>query len=938
MVLQNLKTLKMPPPTPPPPKSLSRRKVTCSECGDSFDRYAYLEQHFERRHPGKQCREKNQTSLVELMKAGTKRGLPEDLGDQTEPDDDTSPENSIPPPQTSAPTQSVDDVHASTSSVASSSSVISQDNSEAAESGVTSITDHSLFLQIQKVLNQFSESSKSGTPLSSSVPTPLVTQTQQAENDSQTKDRVKACRCLKDFETLLDDVFRLDRETNRLVCLTCEKSESDKYGIFMTADIEFDNLPTKSRKFRNLQTNILAHLHSEFHIKQEEMSQKAEEDERRKRQKNREIGRKLGSLAYFIYYNKLPFLFFEKILPWMALVEINIGQVNHSEIFLRRLLEPCFSELKKRLQQHLNKPLPCTDELRPFNLTADKGTIKHDCNQVTMIRTPALKNGHIFEKFFIAHPEVHCHKGFEISELLLKACSEQLNMPIEEIRRRFSGGCFDGQYIRLNVKKHLGELLHLPDDFLEDAILWDTAHRLELASDDAKKGKKDQRGNWIIKPAPWLQELDSVLQHIMTKFRFGANHSDLRQIAKEMGLTFLEFCLFSDTRFIEYVHRTYDHTDQMFPVLHKKFKKDESNANTQKEVDDSEALEKLLVQAKTVTDLLFMKEVSQFMTFCSKSFQKFDTLPFEPMHKLSQLKDSLEKAKRSFEDKKVPDSIKIVFPDSHTYTAWSYFKSSVDEICESQTFKGIVLLVPGDRGRVTRSGVQYGYDKEAFCKMVHSRYSHYANYLGELLASLKQRFEPWKNWVCLSDDVFNFANELTMAERQASLKSLMECPFGPTPYVQEEKNRISAEYVTFQLNAERATNSLKATKTDVSQSELWYELLTNEKYFKDTKKFNAFALLFLTRSFNEGIVEVEVSSLKNVATERRPLNQSTVEMLNFISTNGPHPLVAMNLVDDFLNAHFGKDWHFTINQSKWFVSKTVDRHFKLARELPNSLA
>ena len=99
-----------------------------------------------------------------------------------------------------------------------------------------------------------------------------------------------------------------------------------------------------------------------------------------------------------------------------------------------------------------------------------------------------------------------------------------------------------------------------------------------------------------------------------------------------------------------------------------------------------------------------------------------------------------------------------------------------------------------------------------------------------------------------------------------------------------------------------------------------------------------FALLFLNRSFNEGIVEVEVSSLKNVSTERRPLNQSTVEMLNFISTNGPHPLVAMNLVDDFLNAHFGKDWHFTTNQTKWFVSKTVDRHFKLAKDLPNSLA
>ena len=217
----------------------------------------------------------------------------------------------------------------------------------------------------------------------------------------------------------------------------------------------------------------------------------------------------------------------------MALVKIDIGQVNHSEKFIRTLLEPCFIELKKRLHQQLNQNLPCSDELRPLNITADKGTIKHDCNQVTMIRTPAIKNGHLFERFFLGHPEVKSHKGRDISHLIFQVMTDQLNLPLEEIRQRISGGCFDGQYIHLNARSHFSEILHLPPDFMEDAIIWDAAHRLELASDDVKKGKKDHSGKFIKQPTPWVQDLDSVLQHIMSKFRLGKNHSDLRKIAQE---------------------------------------------------------------------------------------------------------------------------------------------------------------------------------------------------------------------------------------------------------------------------------------------------------------------------------------------------------------------------------------------------------------------
>ena len=103
------------------------------------------------------------------------------------------------------------------------------------------------------------------------------------------------------------------------------------------------------------------------------------------------------------------------------------------------------------------------------------------------------------------------------------------------------------------------------------------------------------------------------------------------------------------------------------------------------------------------------------------------------------------------------------------------------------------------------------------------------------------------------------------------------------------------------------------------------------------QNFIAFAIKFLNRSFNETIVECEVSSLEDIETKKRHSNHDTSVKLNFIATNGPHPLVSLPLVKDFLNAHFGQDWHFTLANSKWYVSKVADRHFYDAKMQCNSL-
>ena len=57
---------------------------------------------------------------------------------------------------------------------------------------------------------------------------------------------------------------------------------------------------------------------------------------------------------------------------------------------------------------------------------------------------------------------------------------------------------------------------------------------------------------------------------------------------------------------MEYCHRTYAHFLNMFHIINAKIKGDEDRPPS----DTLEALEKQLLQAVTVTDMLFMKEFS----------------------------------------------------------------------------------------------------------------------------------------------------------------------------------------------------------------------------------------------------------------------------------------------------------------------------------------
>ena len=97
------------------------------------------------------------------------------------------------------------------------------------------------------------------------------------------------------------------------------------------------------------------------------------------------------------------------------------------------------------------------------------------------------------------------------------------------------------------------------------------------------------------------------------------------------------------------------------------------------------------------------------------------------------------------------------------YPVWKFFKTTIYETCEFQSFKGIALLVPGNRGHITCSGISYSCNKVAFTAMAQSKLKKYTKYLSKLIDSLNTCFEPWPKWMLICNDVFNFSHDLTIA-------------------------------------------------------------------------------------------------------------------------------------------------------------------------------
>ena len=154
-------------------------------------------------------------------------------------------------------------------------------------------------------------------------------------------------------------------------------------------------------------------------------------------------------------------------------------------------------------------------------------------------------------------------------------------------------------------------------------------------------------------------------------------------------------------------------------------------------------LQNLLAQYEKVFDLLFMRDISHLLMHSSKEFQRFDVLPFYPMNVGEQLLSALISFAESFTEGVIPEAFPLHLHGNKTCVVWETFKSVTQKILESGEFKGAKLLLPHERGRVTRLAARYGDGDSALQNMFQSKMKVYGEYIHRLVEQFLIRFYPW---------------------------------------------------------------------------------------------------------------------------------------------------------------------------------------------------
>ena len=391
-----------------------------------------------------------------------------------------------------------------------------------------------------------------------------------------------------------------------IVCMSGNKPGEDGQSGFF-------NL---SQEFRYLKKHIKGHSNRELHCQKLADSEMASLKSTKVAKRSDQVGMRLGTIAYQIMYHGEALTSYERKVAALSMNGVDVGNINHSKNFPIALISPFKNIVSSKLKLIVKSPLPCTDEGPPIALIDDKSKIKHEERHGIMTRFPVLKNGRFFQTFLLGQPVQEKGNQEAMMETLIKITQDELDLSISDIRQQLVCHVADGAIAKnLHIHKSHANKLQLDESYVKTVVLWDAAHRLELAAEDTKV------------KTPWLRNFDSKLEAMMVEMKQDLNRNSLIQTATEMDLIYYELHLFSDTRFIQYAHRTYRNIREMWPVINRVLES-QSASDTSKAIDVQKGHKVFLQDPISVLRLIFMEEVANILTVLSKEFQKCDDFPY----------------------------------------------------------------------------------------------------------------------------------------------------------------------------------------------------------------------------------------------------------------------------------------------------------------------
>ena len=173
-------------------------------------------------------------------------------------------------------------------------------------------------------------------------------------------------------------------------------------------------------------------------------------------------------------------------------------------------------------------------------------------------------------------------------------------------RNHISGCAMDGQYVKLNVAKHLNDI------FIQDFHLtWDPAHVIELSIKDCKS-KEGQPQNFI-------EHTSDIIQSVMKLISYGHAHLELLK-SKSLSEHFLTPKIFKTLKFVGHCSSVIKSFESDFKSIVSAL----SNLNS----EESVGLLESILRVDFIFYFLFMKDIMQHLTIASKQVQKSSELPW----------------------------------------------------------------------------------------------------------------------------------------------------------------------------------------------------------------------------------------------------------------------------------------------------------------------
>ena len=292
-----------------------------------------------------------------------------------------------------------------------------------------------------------------------------------------------------------------------------------------------EHLPTS---FRCLKDTIKRHFSSDRHLRAEEAAKRRQNHQLLRDEESGGITMRVLRTAYYVISKSLPHTMFEELIVLQHKNGMNMGDLNHSKMFMAKARQVFSEEVRDKLKEHIDGQ-PCVA------LMADKVTVNGKTMDITAVTTvvPGAPVGKMLQSFVVGAPVVANCSGSEHAKQLQATIGELGITHTEQL----AAIAADGQVHHNSVpKKLLAEMSSadsLPASSACVPCVWDQSHLVNLADADARNSDK----------CKWVGETIEVVTRVTKRFKFGTANVALFEAGRQIGKKVLHPKLWSETRF-----------------------------------------------------------------------------------------------------------------------------------------------------------------------------------------------------------------------------------------------------------------------------------------------------------------------------------------------------------------------------------------------------